>query len=53
MVVQNSVASKGSGKDDVVIDLYPWNLSDRDNGATMTTGRWWFAVVLAYYVACT
>jgi hypothetical protein len=42
MVVCNSVASKGSGRDDVVVDFYRWNLSDHDNGATMTMGGWRF-----------
>jgi hypothetical protein len=38
MVVQNSIASKASGGDDVVVDFYPWILSDRDNGATTMMG---------------
>jgi hypothetical protein len=40
MVVYNPIASKGSSRDDVVVDFYPWNLSDRGNGVTMMMGGW-------------
>ena len=45
----NEVATKESGRDDVVVDFYPWNLSDRENGVTITMGCW---LVVSVYVAC-
>ncbi len=41
MMVLNSVASKESGRDDVVVEFYCWNLSDSENGVTMPVHRAW------------
>jgi hypothetical protein len=38
MMVLNEDASKELGRDNVVVDFYPWNLSDCENEVTMTMG---------------